>query len=65
VCKLTISGAYLTFTSCCYALNNSGCRQTASERIPGRIENYVTRVSERSQRTCDLECDGYIPNQRR
>ncbi|CNH62724.1 Uncharacterised protein [Yersinia intermedia] len=36
----------------------SCCRQAASERIPGSIDNYVTRVSERRQRTCGAKNDG-------
>ncbi|MER2474500.1 hypothetical protein [Photorhabdus laumondii] len=33
---------------------------TARERIPGRIANYVTGVSERSQQRGNLKDDGYI-----
>ncbi|CAI9397147.1 hypothetical protein CITSP_01793 [Citrobacter sp. T1.2D-1] len=43
----------------CYTLNNSSCRKAAREEIPRSIDNYVTGVSEYSQRTCSLKYDGY------
>ena len=42
-----------------YALNNSSCRKAARERIPGSIDDYVTGVSERSQRVGGSKNDGY------
>ena len=42
-----------------YTLNNSSCRKAARERIPRSVHKYVTGVSERSQRICNLKYDGY------
>ncbi|NDL00011.1 hypothetical protein [Photorhabdus bodei] len=44
-----------------YTLWISRCIAMARERIPGRIGNYVTGVSECSQQRGNLKDDGYIP----
>ncbi|QXF33471.1 hypothetical protein CE143_10115 [Photorhabdus luminescens] len=36
------------------------CIATARERIPGSIDNYVTRVSECSQQRGNLKDNGYM-----
>lgn len=43
-----------------YNLNNSSCRKAATQQIPSHVHQYVTGVSEESQRTCNLKYDGYI-----
>ena len=35
--------------------------KAATQRIPGSVHQYVTGVSEESQRTCNLKYDGYEP----
>ncbi|MBP2152693.1 hypothetical protein J2067_000385 [Erwinia rhapontici] len=44
-----------------YTQNNSSCRKAAREGIPMSLLEYVIRVTECSQRTCNLKYDGYIP----
>ncbi|WP_165577951.1 hypothetical protein [Photorhabdus sp. RW14-46] len=43
-----------------YTLWISRCMATARERIPGSIDNDVTKVSECSQQRSNLKDDGYI-----
>ena len=59
----TDKGAWLTeklFGVIIYTQNNSSCMKAARERVLRSIVNYVTEVSERSQRACSLKYDGYI-----
>ena len=58
----TDKGAWLTeklFGVIIYTQNNSSCMKAARERVLRSIVNYVTEVSERSQRACS-KYDGYI-----
>ncbi|MND93903.1 MULTISPECIES: hypothetical protein [Enterobacteriaceae] len=43
-----------------YKQNHSSCIKAASEEIPASIDNYVTGVSERSQRRGSLKDEVHI-----